>query len=209
MTYTEPHLLIVDDNPTNIEVLTRLLGPHSYALSTAKTGGEALEMMRHEPCDLVLMDIMMPGISGIEVCRQMQDESKLSTIPVIFVTAMNDPDLLVRAFQAGGVDYLTKPFIAEELLARIQIHLRLRAGEERLRKLLAMRELMMSTLSHDLRGPIGTIAQMLELMKGPMPAERSEKIIQNLAASARRSYELLEDLLTWSRAMTEELPFNP
>jgi two-component system sensor histidine kinase/response regulator len=203
-------LLIVDDQPSNIRVLAGLLAPYGFELSFASSGAQALEHLRQSSCDLVLMDIMMPDMSGIEVCRQMQSEPAQSRIPVIFITSMHDQATLIAAFGAGGVDYLTKPFIVEELLARIEIHLRLRSSEQRLHKLLALRELMMSTLSHDLRGPIGTMASMLDLMlKNPLQPERSEKMLQHLGATARRSYELLEDLLTWSQAVTDELPFHP
>lgn len=206
----DARLLIVDDNPTNIQILASLLGHGGYSISFATDGFEALEHLRSEPCELVLLDIMMPGMSGLEVCSEMQQDPALARIPVIFVTALHDQETLLKAFQCGGVDYLTKPFIAQELVARVQIHLRLHYSENRLRSLLAMRELMMSSLSHDLRGPIGTLATMLELMhKQPMPPERSEKMLASLAVSARRTYELLEDLLTWSRAISEELPFHP
>ncbi len=210
MSPDEARLLIVDDNPTNIQILASLLGPKGYLISFAEDGFQALEHLRQEACDLVLLDIMMPGISGLEVCAEMQKDPGLARIPVIFVTALHDQETLLKAFQAGGVDYLTKPFIAQELLARVQIHLRLRYSENRLRSLLAMRELMMSSLSHDLRGPIGTLATMLELiLQQPMPPERSEKMLTSLALSARRTYDLLEDLLTWSQAISDELPFHP
>ena len=210
MSPDDTHLLIVDDNPTDIQLLTQLLEPQGYVLSFAEQGQAALTHLRSEPCDLVLIENLIPGLSGIEVCRQIQADPALAEVPVIFVTASHESETLIQAFAAGAVDYLTKPLIAQEILARLQIHLRLRSSERRLHKLMAMRELMMSTLSHDLRGPIGTMASMLDLiLNSDMPAVRKQQMLENLSSSARRSYDLLEDLLTWSRAMGDELPFHP
>lgn len=210
MNPAETQLLLVDDTPMNLELLSLLLSREGYQVEAVSNGEQAMNALRSRPFDLVLLDIMMPGLSGLEVCRQMQAEPKLAGIPVIFVTALNDQKTLMDAFGSGGVDYLTKPFVPKEMLARVQVHLRLHASERRLGNLLAMRELMMSTLSHDLRGPIGTMASMLDLMQNSrMPPDRFDKIIENLAASAHRAYDLLEDLLTWSRAVTQELPFHP
>lgn len=118
-------VLIVDDVPDNIQVAMNFLKEEDYDLSFATRGQEALSLMQEHDYDLVLLDIMMPEMDGYEVCRIMKKDSRLRNIPVIFVTAKVDVDSISQGFQAGAVDYLCKPFHAEELLARVKTHLNL------------------------------------------------------------------------------------
>lgn len=118
-------ILIVDDVPDNIQVAMNFLKEEPYDLSFATRGQEALALMRSNPYDLILLDIMMPEMDGFQVCRLMKADPLLKDIPVIFVTAKVDVDAITEGFQAGGVDYICKPFHAEELLARVNTHLSL------------------------------------------------------------------------------------
>ncbi|WP_434580199.1 response regulator [Sulfurimonas sp. NW15] len=118
-------VLIVDDVIENIQVAMNILKEEGYDFSYAKNGEEALALLDFNNFDLVLLDIMMPGIDGYEVCRRMKNDPRLVDIPVVFLTAKSDIDSMTRAFEVGGVDYLTKPFHANELLARTKTHLEL------------------------------------------------------------------------------------
>lgn len=121
-----PVILAVDDTPANIDILVGLLGDR-YRLKVASDGERALKLaMTGEPPDLVLLDIMMPGMDGFEVCRRLKAQGALRDVPVIFVSALESVDEKVRAFTSGGVDYVTKPFQPEELDARVATHLALR-----------------------------------------------------------------------------------
>ena len=122
MTDNIPLILIVDDNPQNIQFLGSLLTEQGYDLGVAKNGAKALEFVYKRPPDLILLDIMMPVMDGYETCERLKKDKKVSHIPVIFLTAKTDTKDIVRGFQSGGVDYITKPFISEELLARVRIH---------------------------------------------------------------------------------------
>ncbi|NEO26426.1 MAG: response regulator, partial [Kamptonema sp. SIO4C4] len=123
----KPVLLIVDDNPTNIKVLFNFLKESGFKVLVAKDGDSALSKLQEVSPALVLLDIMMPGIDGFETCRRMKDDSKTQDIPVIFMTALSDTVDKVKGLSLGAVDYITKPFQQEEVLARINLHLQLRS----------------------------------------------------------------------------------
>lgn len=116
-------ILVVDDNPQNLKFLGQLLSENGYEVGMAQNGQQALNFVNKNLPDLILLDIMMPEIDGFEVCKTLK--SKLSTrhIPVIFLTAKTETDDIVKGFDAGGVDYVTKPFNSAELLSRIRTHI--------------------------------------------------------------------------------------
>ena len=116
-------LLIVDDLPENIKVLGKSLQRDEYLISFATSGEQAIEMATSNELDLILLDIMMPGMDGYEVCRRLKAEERTRQIPIIFITAKTEKKDIVRGFEAGAVDYVTKPFNTAELFARVQTHL--------------------------------------------------------------------------------------
>lgn len=127
-------ILIVDDVPDNIQVAMNILKEENYRFSFATNGEEALKIMENEPFDLVLLDIMMPGIDGFEVCRRIKSDEAKQDIPVIFLTAKVDADSIAEGFSTGAVDYITKPFHPTELLARVKNHLELYTAKAVLRQ---------------------------------------------------------------------------
>ena len=126
ITHQENTVLVVDDTRTNLQVLFDLLSQQGYRVATAKNGEAALERLEFHLPQLILLDVMMPGIDGFETCKQMKANPKTSNIPVIFMTALSDSVDKVKGLSLGAVDYITKPIQHEEVLARIQIHLQLR-----------------------------------------------------------------------------------
>ncbi len=123
-------VLIVDDVPKNIQVVANILGEREYEISYATSGKEALGNLEEENFDLVLLDVMMPEMDGYEVCRRIKQNYPYLDTPVIFVTARTDEESLAEAFESGGQDYITKPFNAAELVARVRTHLKLKAFED-------------------------------------------------------------------------------
>ncbi|HQZ16791.1 MAG TPA: diguanylate cyclase [Vicinamibacteria bacterium] len=119
-------ILVVDDNPNNLAVLVGLLRSSGYQARVANSGRGALGAIHARAPELVLLDINMPDLDGYEVCRELKSNPKTSAIPVLFISALDDPIDKVRAFAAGGVDYIQKPFQAEEVLARVESHLKIR-----------------------------------------------------------------------------------
>ncbi|MBC8284681.1 MAG: PleD family two-component system response regulator [Nitrospinae bacterium] len=119
-------VLIVDDTPANIGVLSKTLKPQGYEIAIAPSGDIALKILPKVMPDLILLDVMMPGIDGFETCRQIKENETLKDIPIIFVTAKTDMEDILKGFSLGGVDYITKPFYREVVLARVQAHLRVK-----------------------------------------------------------------------------------
>lgn len=131
---SQPSILIVDDVPANLNLLTTILKQHDYKVRPAPSGVLALEAARHAPPDLILLDIHMPMMDGFEVCRRLKGDEALKEIPVVFISALTETSDKIRAFDAGGVDYITKPFQVEEVLARVRTHLELRRTRRELKR---------------------------------------------------------------------------
>lgn len=127
-------ILVVDDVPANLQLLSSILKNGGYRVRPAISGPLALEAARHSPPDLILLDISMPEMNGFEVCRRLKADPKLADIPVIFISALTEAEDKVRAFAEGGLDYVTKPFQMEEVLARVRTHLALRAAGKELER---------------------------------------------------------------------------
>ena len=125
-----PRVLIVDDVPLNRELVARILAAEGFQTLGASNGDEALRVARDQPPDLILLDVMMPGRDGFAVCGDFKSDRSLSDVPVIFLSSLDEPEHRVKGLRAGGVDYIAKPFHADEVLARVRIHLRLRAALE-------------------------------------------------------------------------------
>lgn len=119
-----PRVLVVDDEPAMLDLVTRALKQEGYQVVPASSGAEAIELARQHALDLVVLDIMMPGLDGIQVCKRLQEDPRLLTVPVLFLTAKGLIEDKLAAFDAGGDDYLTKPFDVRELLARVQVLIR-------------------------------------------------------------------------------------
>ena len=128
----EMKILLVDDTSSNIDVLMKTLEPEGYSLAVASSGKKALEIAQRFLPDLILLDIVMPRFDGFETCRQLKKKEATQDIPVIFITARNDPDDIIKGFDAGGVDYISKPFRQEEVCVRVRTHLKLRNLMKRL-----------------------------------------------------------------------------
>lgn len=127
-------ILIVDDNPKNIQLLGNVLTENNFEVEYVLNGEDALDMLESECFDLILMDIMMPGMDGFETCQKIK-HTKAKDIPLVFLTAMNEIESISKGFEVGGVDYLSKPFNTPELLARIRTHIALKQSKDELQEL--------------------------------------------------------------------------
>ncbi len=119
-------ILVVDDNPDNIDVMLNLLKPEGYNMAVATRGEKALKVAEHFQPDLILLDVVMPGMDGFTICKKLKGRSATREIPIIFVTAKSETEAIVKGFRSGGQDYISKPFRREEVLSRVRTHLRLR-----------------------------------------------------------------------------------
>ncbi len=134
-TSTKKHvILIVDDDTINLQVIGSFLYNKNYKIILAKSGNDALKSVENNHPDLILLDIMMPGMNGYEVCKKLKANNQTKDIPVMFLTAKIETKDIIKGFNTGGVDYITKPFIKEELLARIKTHINLKVSQDLLKK---------------------------------------------------------------------------
>jgi two-component system sensor histidine kinase ChiS len=154
---TAGEIFLVDDNPNNLTLLIGILREAGFQVRVADRGRRALQMIAAHPADLILLDITMPDMNGYEVCQALKSDAKTESIPVLFISANDDPVDKVKAFSVGGVDYIPKPFQAEEVIARVRNHLTIgrlrRALEERTQRLeVALRDLAEASLTDPLTG---------------------------------------------------------
>jgi two-component system sensor histidine kinase/response regulator len=170
-------ILVVDDNPENQRILTRLLTSRDHQVWTASSGTEVLAIMERDLPDLILLDIMMPGMDGYEVCRRLKAEKRTCDIPVIFVSALDQVFDKVSAFQVGGVDYMAKPFELEEVLARVETHLTLRSLQLDLERQIAELDSFAHTVAHDLKNPLHIILGYSELLTTQL-ADTQNEVLQ-------------------------------
>ncbi|MDA0691757.1 MAG: hybrid sensor histidine kinase/response regulator [Nitrospinae bacterium] len=204
----EQQILIVDDTPANIDVLDQFLEKEGYKISVAPSGESALDLAARIAPDLILLDVMMPGIDGFETCRRLQANIKTREIPIIFITAKNETEDIVKGFSLGGVDYITKPFRREEVCARIHLHLKmqrlmqaLEAKNAKLAELNDLKNTFLGMASHDLRNPIAAIQGFSNLLLDHgkiLPEETKKEFLQSIHKVSQDMLTLLEDLLNIS-----------
>ncbi|MFO7810286.1 MAG: response regulator [Candidatus Delongbacteria bacterium] len=127
-------ILVVDDSVINIQVIANFLQAEGYDLKFATDDKEAMQILKNHDPDLILLDIVMPGIDGFEICKKLSSDPAYRDIPILFLTVKTDPESIVKGFESGAVDYITKPFQPYELLARIRTHLRLRSVQFQLKE---------------------------------------------------------------------------
>jgi signal transduction histidine kinase len=147
-THQTPTILIVDDNPTNLEILSGTLANSGWEILVAVDGESAIEQARYAHPDVIVLDVMMPGIDGFEACRRLKADPELSNIPIIFMTALSDTADKVKGLSLGAVDYITKPFQQEEVLARVNAHLQIRQLTKQLQQEIAERMAAEVALQH-------------------------------------------------------------
>jgi two-component system, sensor histidine kinase and response regulator len=193
-------ILIVDDTPANLGVLVETLGVAGYQLMVAEDGEEALAQTLQTQPDLILLDVMMPGIDGYETCRRLKARAETRDIPVLFMTALNETTDKVKAFAAGAVDYIAKPIEHEEALARVGTHLAIRRLQRELQEQIALKQKFMKIAGHDLRNPLFLILLATELARRqtgiPPKVIRFLESIEESAAHIRRIIDTFLEIRT-------------
>ncbi|MCP4153866.1 MAG: hybrid sensor histidine kinase/response regulator [bacterium] len=165
MDKTKSLILVVDDDPKNCQVLGSILKREKYKVAVAADGAQALGMLERIKPDLILLDVMMPGMSGFEVCKKIKENAATVDIPVIFLTIRSEVEDILKGFEQGAADYVTKPFNISELLARIQTHLELRRSKEVIIEQSLEQKTLLHILCHDLANPIRWTIGMLSSVR--------------------------------------------
>ncbi len=190
-------ILAVDDTPSSLRLLSDLLSAEGYRVRPAINGELAIHAAEAEPPELILLDVSMPGLDGFEVCRRLKREEHLRDVPVIFVSAMSDMQDKLRGFDFGAVDYVTKPFQREELLARVRTHLELYRLRNHLGEMVEERTRSLSEseqrLKRNLLESVSALAAMVEL-RDPYTAGHQRRVAQ-VAEAIANELELPQDLI--------------
>ena len=173
-------ILVVDDQPANLRAVSALLTRHGYEVLTAGSGDAALALTMAAAPDLMLLDMMMPGMDGFELLAKLKQRPALHRLPTVFLTAAQDRELLLRAFDAGAVDYVTKPFMPEELLARVNAHVGLKLTRDRLERVARERQELVNLVAHDLKNPLSSVLFARDVLRIP----RYLQMIHESAADA-------------------------
>lgn len=195
MPNARPVILVIDDEPKNIQVVGALLLREGYEVIAAKGGDEGLAKAREVFPDLILLDVMMPGISGVEVACRLQDDPTWPTTPIIFLSAATDKTFVIEALSAGGVDYVSKPFHGHELLRRIELHLGLRRTQRMLEESVAEKNRLIEVLAHDLKNPIGSIRFSARLLEEQGLGPKVDRVATMIVDASNRAIEIVESLL--------------
>ena len=209
-------ILIVDDVTSNVLLLKILLSNEKFQVCTANCGNMCIEQARKEKPDLILLDVMMPDISGFDTAVILKKDPELKDIPIIFLTALNSPADLVKGFQCGANDFLSKPFNKEELVVRVKHQIAFVAAkrliEKQNRELLATiknRDKMYSVIAHDLRSPMASIRMVLNLVVATTsPDVVGEEVFSLIDKANKESedvHDLLDNLLKWTKSQTGRL----
>lgn len=200
-------ILVVDDVSKNLQVVGTMLRNEGYHVMPATSGLQALERAQAQPPDLILLDLMMPEMDGLQVCQRLKSEAATRQIPVIFLTASNEMEHLVKGFAAGAVDYITKPFNPPELLARVSTHLELQHARARLREMNDEKNEFMGIVAHDLKNPLGAIQGYAELIleEPDIPRGELEDCAGRIRETSRRMTEMVQELLDANRIERGEM----
>lgn len=207
-------ILLVDDNPTNLEILVRSLSESGYKVRVAQDGESAIAQVAYAQPDLILLDVMMPGIDGFETCQRLKQNPETQAIPVIFMTALSEVFDKIKGFQAGAVDYITKPFEIEEVLVRVRTHLAIQTLQNQLQvqnyqlqaeirdrqRAQEAVQVFLHAVSHDLRNPVtGGLMVLKSLLDEARSndgfASISQSVLQRMIQSHDRQLALINSLL--------------
>lgn len=190
-------ILIVDDNPSNLRLLELILTKENYEVISVESASKALKFIETSLPDLIFLDVMMPDLDGYELCDKLKNLQRTSDIPIIFVTSKSDTNDIVRGFECGAADYVTKPFNRVELLARLKTHLELKQTHDRLLALekKSVTDAITTTTNHEINQPLTVLTGNLFLLKNSLAnmslAEDQHKYMQLMESSINKIKDLL------------------
>lgn len=202
-------ILVVDDQSSNVQMVGLILGTLGYEIIPASDGATALKRVAALVPDLILLDLLMPGMSGRDVCLQIKKNPDWRDIPVIFLSAADDKDLIVSALDAGGVDYITKPFNQSELVSRVRTQLALKAARDRLKELAEDKDELLGILAHDLKNHLGGLNMSAKLLCERirnLHDDRIQRLADNAFYSSGQLLAFVKDFLANAAA---EHKFQP
>jgi len=216
----QPYILAVDDEQLNLELLRFILERHNFVFNGVSDDDYFFELLEDKLPDLILLDVIMPRIEGFELCEKLKSFAAYKDIPVIFLTGKVNVKDKVKGFEVGGVDYVTKPFNEQELIARIETHIELRRARnqierqaENLRQSNALKDRMFSIIGHDLRSPLSAAKLKMDfIMRGiidPKSDEFVDGTVFELLKTMDEALNLLQNLLGWAKSESDQIQVIP
>jgi len=208
---TKDVILVVDDQPTNIKVIAGILG-QKYSLSFANNGLNALKILEKSIPDLILLDIMMPEMDGFELCKRIKENENTKDVPVIFLTAKTDTTDVIKGFNMGAVDYITKPFNHVEMEVRVKNHLNLYHSRKEIELVNKEKDKFFSIIAHDLRSPFNAIVGFSQLLIEQVKSQDFagiELYAGIILRSAELALGLQSNLMEWAQSQTGRIEFSP
>lgn len=205
-----PLILIVDDVPENIQVLGSILREKDYEIAVATSGRQALDVVATRLPDLILLDVMMPEMDGFQVCKELKASAETGNLPVIFLTARTETEYIVKGFELGAVDYVTKPFNKAELLARVNTNLELKKAQKDLITLEQKNAIlaMAVTTSHEINQPLTTLQGNFELFFNTLDkinlTEKQQKYLTKMKTSIEKVRTIIKKFTDSSSIHFEE-----
>ncbi len=196
-------LLVVDDQEANLKIIGDILGRLGFEIILANDGDQALQRLEKRSVDLILLDVLMPGRDGFEICQTIRANPKWADIPIIFLSAADDKTLIVRALEVGGVDYVTKPFNQAELMSRVRTHLALKTTRDRLKQLAEDKDELLGILAHDLKNHLGGMQMSVQLLHDRAQKQndpRLERMAANIHMSTNQMLAFVIEFLANSAA---------
>jgi two-component system, sensor histidine kinase and response regulator len=207
---TPERILVVDDQEANVDVLGCMLGPLGFEIVPVTSGEQALRNLASFPADLILLDVLMPGMDGFEVCQRIRAQPQFIEIPIIFLSAADEKAFVVRALEAGAVDYVTKPFNQAELISRVRTHLTLKRARDRLKQLAEDKDELLGILAHDLKNHLGGMqmsAKLLHDRAATAADPRLNRMVTNILDASDQMFSFVKEFLANSAA-DRGLTFN-
>ncbi|PZU94748.1 MAG: hybrid sensor histidine kinase/response regulator [Pseudanabaena sp.] len=204
----QPVILIVDDEPANFDVIEILLFKEGYQLHYKDSGAKAIAACDEIAPDLILLDVMMPDLDGIEVCQRLKTNPRSQHIPIITITALSGKEDLARCLDAGADDFISKPINSTELRARVRSMLRIKSQYDQIQSTMKLREEMMQTIVHDLRNPLIGVILGCDTLKSLDVPERAKKRIEQISKTTEQMRFLIDDILTIGRIEANKITLN-
>ncbi len=218
-TVRQPLLLIVDDIAENLRILGNIFRDVGLQIAIAPNGKRAISLARAKLPDIILLDVQMPEMDGFEVCRILKESDETKDIPILFLTAKNSQEDILKGFELGAVDYIPKPFNQKELIARVKTHIELKQARERvenyageLTELIATKDRFFNIIAHDLKSPFNALLGFTEALEHDAETiDRTElqKFAKLLHQTADNTFKLVQNLLEWSRLQTNKMAYEP
>lgn len=204
-----PHILIVDDEPSARQTIEMLLFKEGYDLSFAENGVEAVEKLKLNAPDVLLLDVMMPGKNGFEVCEELKTDPQWRHIPIILVTALDSKKDLARGLDAGADDFLHKPFNGLELRARVRSMLRIKQRHDDLQASLRLRDDLSNMIVHDIRSPLSSMIVYTDLLDREVATESGREYLSVINSELGRLNTFLTDMLMMAKMEHGRLKLAP